>query len=65
MEFLATNRRCEKPNWLIVLGSTLGSSTFAELKGHEHVANAVTVANPGEGTLGISGWGCAAEPWSP
>ena len=43
MEFLAANCKCElKDNWLVVLGSRI-SSSFAESKGHEHVANAVTV----------------------
>ena len=31
-----------KSNWLVVLGSRICNS-FAELKGHEHVAKAVTV----------------------
>ena len=44
MEFLAANCRCEEPNWLLVLGSRI-SNSFAELKGQEHVANAVTVGN--------------------
>ena len=35
MQFLAANCRCDKPNWLVLLGSRL-SSSFAE-----HVANAV------------------------
>ena len=31
-----------KSDWLVVLGNRI-SSSFAELKGHEHVAKAVTV----------------------
>ena len=42
MEFLAANCRSEKPSWVIVLRFRL-SSSFVELKGHEHVVNAVTV----------------------
>ena len=42
MEFLATKRRCEEPNWLVVLRCRL-SSSFVELKGREYVANAVAL----------------------